>query len=358
MQDTSFFDRPPTLPNRTIAHPLVGQIEQAWLAEQWRGVHALLAVSGGADSVALLRAMSALKERHGGPGEVHVAHLHHGLRGAEADDDQNWVARLCQCLGVRLWTGRVEISESDAREGWEAAARSARYQFLARTAEQVGARFVATAHTADDQVETVLHRVLRGTGFEGLAGIPPTRPLSPSVTLVRPMLSISRAEVVSYLVDLRQDFRTDSSNRTSLFTRNWLRNELLPMIRNKLNRDVDGALLRLSRQARDVQQALTIHVDRLIESYAELAQNADNGAAGGFSVVCRPLRGEPSLVIHELCKRVWQRLGWPLRDMGYDQWRQLADFVLAGEGPVIMLPGAIRAEARDGVLVLRRGDPS
>ena len=358
MQDTTFFDRPPTLPNRTILHPLVQQIEQAWPADQWRGVHLLLAVSGGADSVALLRAMLELKDCHGGSGQLLAAHLHHGLRGAEADEDQRWVAELCGDLGVRLWTSRAEIAEADASEGWEAAARAARYRFLTCTAEQVGARYVATAHTKDDQVETVLHRVLRGTGLEGLAGIRAARPLTPSVTLIRPMLSISRAEVVSYLHYLRQDFRTDSSNASSQFTRNWLRNKLLPMIRNQLNRDVDGALLRLSQQARDVQQTLTIHVDRLIESYTEITQNAENGMIGEFRVSCRPLRAEPALVIQELCKRIWQRLGWPLRDVGYDQWRQLADFVLAGDGPAVMLPGAVRAEVRDGVLVLRRGDPS
>ena len=358
MQDTSFFDGPSSLPITAITPRLVIGIEQAWAPDQWCGVHVLLAVSGGADSVALLRAMLELKQRHGGPGQLHAAHLNHGLRQAEADHDQRWVAELCLSLGVQLWSGRTEITEPDAREGWEAAARSARYEFLTRTAEQIGARFVVTAHTADDQAETVLHRVLRGTGIEGLAGIPFSRPLSPSVTLIRPMLGVTRAEVVGYLDERTQSFRTDSSNASSRFTRNWLRNDLLPAIRDRVNPEVDGALLRLSQQARETQQVIANRADRLIEKYAQFAEDADICKIGALQIECSPLRDEAAVVVRELCKRAWQRSGWPLRDMGYDQWQQLAQLVQSADGPpAVMLPGGMRAEASGGFLVLRWADP-
>lgn len=336
---------------------LVIGIEQTWPADQWTGVHVVLAVSGGADSVALLRAMLELKQQHGGLGQLHAAHLNHGLRLAEADYDQHWVAELCQSLGVQFWSGRTEITAPDTREGWEAAARSARYEFLTRTAEQIGARFVVTAHTADDQAETVLHRIMRGTGIEGLAGIPLSRSLSPSVTLIRPMLGVKRAEVVSFLEELEQGFCTDSSNASSRFTRNWLRNDLLPQIRDRVNPEVDDALLRLSQQARETQQEIADRADRLIEMHAQFTEDANNSRSGELSIECGSLRDEAMVVVRELCKRAWQRSGWPLRDMGYDQWQQLAQLALSADGLAVMLPGGVRAEASGGFLVLRRADP-
>ena len=136
----------------------------------------------------------ALKKEASGSGTLYVAHLNHALRGSDADADEAWLKALCQRWNVPLELGRANVSEIAVQhgDGLEAAARTARYDFLRQTAERLGARFVATAHTSDDQVETVLHRLVRGTGLAGLAGIPITRPISPSVTLVRPLLDVRR----------------------------------------------------------------------------------------------------------------------------------------------------------------------
>lgn len=357
MQDTSFSKPPSTLPIGEDAPSLLGRVATAWPPDQWRDVHVLLAVSGGADSVALFRAMLELKREHGGSGRLQVAHLNHGLRGREADNDQRWVGDLCRRFDVPFSTDRVAIADEDSREGWEAAARAARYEFLTRTAQQIGARFVATAHTADDQVETVLHRMLRGTGIDGLTGIPELRPLAPSVTLVRPMLTLRRIEVLNYLNALGQGFRTDTSNSNSRFTRNWIRNELLPAIRGRLNPDVEGALLRLSQQASELQEYIAPLVDGLFAQHAASALHGINAGSGEIRI-SRPHPMEvPLLVLRELCKRAWQQAGWPLRDMGYDQWHQLAEMLCSGAGAPIMLPGGARAELMDGFLVLRRADP-
>lgn len=345
MQDTSFFETPPTLPIGKFMTPLASAIERVWPTVHWQDVHVLLAVSGGADSVALLRAISEIKLRAGGVGAIHVAHLHHGLRGEEADADAAWVAALCQELGLRCWTDRVEIPSSATREGWEAAAREARYAFLTRTAEQIGARFVVTAHTADDQVETILHRILRGTGIDGLSGIPFTRLLSPSVTLIRPMLGITRAQVIAGLGIWEQDYRTDSSNRSLRFTRNWIRSELLPLIRERVNPDVDQALLRLSQQAAEQRAEIAPRVARLLAKSVEFAEHQ-------VLIATKPLLKEPPSVLRELCRRVWKQADWPLRDMGFAEWQQLAELVVGDEPRVITLPGAIRAEARDGRVFL------
>ena len=158
-------------------HPFEAQLAAAWPPEDWQDVTVVLAVSGGADSVALLRAMTAV--RGGGEGRLAAAHLNHQLRGAESDGDEAFVVELCGRLGIACEVGRTPAGElaAESGDGIEAAARDARYRFLAATAARLGARFVATAHTADDQAETILHRILRGTGIGGLAGIARTRPL-------------------------------------------------------------------------------------------------------------------------------------------------------------------------------------
>ena len=179
------------------------------------------------------------------------AHLNHGLRGDEADADAVWLQTLCERLELPLKSSKADVTSLAAQQGdgWEAAARDGPLRFLRQTAERVGARFVATAHTADDQVETVLHRIVRALGSPGWAGFP-ARPLSASVALVRPLLTCRAAKCRRYLPAIGQDFRTDSSNDDSRFTRNRLRHELLPLLRERFNSDVDGALLRLGDAGR------------------------------------------------------------------------------------------------------------
>ena len=164
----------------------------AWPSESWKDVTLLVAVSGGADSVALLRGL--LRVQASGAGGITAAHLHHGLRGAEADADQQFVVDLCQRLGIACRVGSAcGATLAAGRDGLEAAARQARYEFLRSAAEEAGTRYVVTAHTADDQAETILHRILRGTGVAGLEGIARTRSLGPAATVLRPLLEVRHA---------------------------------------------------------------------------------------------------------------------------------------------------------------------
>ena len=156
------------------------RLAAAWPAAKWRSVHVVVAVSGGADSMALLRGLLELKRRDGGAGAVHAVHVNHQLRREAAEADEAWVRAECRRLGVPLEVERADVTTLAAKQGdgLEAAARTARYATLTSAAERLGARFVALGHTRDDQVETVLFRVLRGTGLRGLAGMPGMRRLS------------------------------------------------------------------------------------------------------------------------------------------------------------------------------------
>jgi tRNA(Ile)-lysidine synthase len=330
---------------------LEAQVLINWPAAGWRDSHVVLAVSGGADSVALLRGMLAVKQRAGGPGRLVVGHLNHGLRGALADADQAWLEQLCATLDVELVVGEADFAAKRSKQGdgWEAAARDARYDFLRRTAEQIGARFIAVGHTADDQVETVLHRIVRGTGLAGLAGMPTFRPLSPSVTLVRPLLSVRREEVLDYLAALGQDFRTDETNADPRFTRNRVRNKLLPLVRGEFNAEVDTALLRLSSQADEAQQWIAEAAAPFVEHCATF--DADRQ----IRIDCPRLAEQPPLVIREMCKAAWAQAGWPQQAMGFAEWQLLAEMVLAtADIRATNLPAGIHAERQSSDLVLSK----
>lgn len=195
-----------------------------------------VALSGGADSVALLR---ALVERRQELGLVlHAAHLHHGLRGQEADADLEFCRALAAKLGVPFHEARVEVAaearadtkSSKPAETIEEAARRLRYAWFYQLLSKTPLHAVATAHTLDDQAETVLAKFLRGAWTEGLAGIHPKLDGPYGGTILRPLLHTTRNEIEAYLRVLGQDWREDSSNRHLTYTRNRIRHELLPLL--------------------------------------------------------------------------------------------------------------------------------
>lgn len=294
----------------------------------------------GADSVALLRAMAALKRE--GPGFLYAAHLNHQLRGTESDADEAFVVDLCRQLNIQCEASRVppERLASNSGVGLEAAARAVRYEFLRQTAERMGARYVVTAHTADDQAETILHRILRGTGLAGLAGMPRARLLSPACTLIRPLLGFRRADLLGYLADLHQPYRSDLSNDDPRFTRNRIRHELLPKLAADFNPGVIDALLRLGTMAREVQDVVTDLVDDLSRQCVLQASNRE------VRLNTHPLHGQPRYLVRELLVTVWRKAGWPLQSMGFAEWDLLAEMAM---GPASQSPGVPRSRCFQGM---------
>lgn len=313
------------------------RFHQFWPTD-WHDITVLAAVSGGADSVALLRALDAAGERR--PGRLVVAHFNHRLR-ADAAADENFVQGLAARLGVPCLVGhgRPNITAT----GVEEAARRDRYNFLRAAAVDVGARYVVTAHTADDQAETVLQRILRGTGISGLAGMRRARPLCAGVTLIRPLLSVRRAELLDYLHVLDQPFREDATNLDRRFTRNRLRHALLPQLANEYNPNVSEALLRLSQLAAEAQAIIDERVSGLLRQVRFETRRV--------SIAISPIAEEPRYVVRELLLAAWRRQGWPEQSMGFDQWDAVAGCLLSPEsrpGSMDMLPG--------GIIVSRHGD--
>jgi tRNA(Ile)-lysidine synthase len=317
----------PTLPDRFLA---------SWPPEDWRDLRLLAAVSGGPDSVALLRLL--IHFQRGGQGRIIAAHFNHGLRGAESDADCDFVARLCQDLAVECTLGRGQPPTALEQKGigLEAAVRRQRYDFLEQQAGRHAARFVVTAHTADDQAETVLFRILRGTGLSGLGGIRRTRPLGPA-TLIRPLLDVRRHELEAYLAGLGQPFRRDSSNEDPCFTRNRIRSELLPLLVDRYHLGTVDSLLRLAGQARRAQNVLEHHASRLL----------DQALVESTATTCRlnlpPMAGEDTYLLSEALLLLWDRMGWPRRDMGAAEWQRAAQFLLEPQPTpsTLTFPGSI-----------------
>ncbi len=206
------------------------------------GDRIVVAVSGGPDSVALLSCLVALTPRWNW--ELSIGHVNHGLREVESEEDAVFVERLGNHFGVPVSIREVHLKKQDAKsskQSFQAFARKARYHALDSILQEHGATKIATGHTADDQAETVLMWMLRGSGTGGLRGIPPKR----GFCIVRPILDISRSVIMAYLVERQLEWRMDSSNSQPVYLRNRLRQDLMPHLKEYS----PGIVTVLSRQA-------------------------------------------------------------------------------------------------------------
>ena len=225
------------------------------------GLRLAVGLSGGADSVALLRLLAARASELGVV--LSAAHLHHGLRGDEADRDQEFCAELAASLNLGFHTHRVDVGAEAAlhHESIEEAARRVRYAWFRQLMAPGIVDAVATAHTLDDQAETVLGKFLRGAWTEGLSGIHPVVNFSEGCIL-RPLLGASRSEIEIYLAGLGQQWHEDSSNRDLAFTRNRLRHELLPEL-ERWNPQIHEHLAQMAELARDEESWWQSEIARL-----------------------------------------------------------------------------------------------
>ncbi len=276
------------------------EVGEAVEAAHLTGKRLVVAVSGGPDSLAMLYALHSLRD--GLELALHVAHLDHRLRGEDSAADAIFVAKTCAELGIDCTVEDVDVLafRREHRMSLEEAAREVRYRFLVRVAEQVGADVVALGHTSDDQVETVLMNIIRGSGLRGLRGMMPTskqRIAGSDLTLFRPLLNLSKHDTITYCEALDLTPRTDESNRSTEMTRNKIRLELLPLLR-EMNPAFEDAILRLSRNADDALAVVDGAVDEawseaVIEEGSAIRIDrqkfGDLGAAVRFQVIMRAL---------------------------------------------------------------------
>lgn len=223
----------------------------------------LLALSGGADSVTLLHLLARARETHGF--SLFLAHVHHGIRGAEADRDREFCALLAQKYGCEIFFLDADVPALAREHGRseEEEGRIVRYAFFERLMREKRIPLLATAHHADDNLETLLFRLLRGTGTRGLAGIPPVRTFGNGY-LTRPLLSVTKAEILAYCQDEGVYFVTDSTNEAPVCTRNRIRAELLPVL-HSLSQNASHAAARAQAALAEDNALLDSLADDLYE---------------------------------------------------------------------------------------------
>ncbi len=288
------------------------------------GERVLCALSGGADSVSLLLCLKEL----GIP--VCACHLNHCLRGAQADADEAFCRALCEREGIPFRAERRDAAAAARQSGQsvETAARELRYRFFAECAAEMSADKIATAHTADDNLETILFRLIRGTGTAGLAGIPPVRG-----KIVRPLFRVERCEVERYLTARGQCWCTDATNEEDGCTRNRIRHQVIPALRTIAP---DAA-----RHA--TEAAILLRQDE--EALCLLAEQSPDRAA------LRWLKEQPEGVRSRAIRAVLRGAGVPEGETGTVHIRAVKA-LCEGRGHSVSLPGGFRAQRRDGHLVV------
>ena len=254
----------------------------------------VVAVSGGADSTALLLAIAELKTHHKLYTDICVAHLDHRLR-KSSSKDAKWVADLAARLGFKSVIGRARVLDDveETNDNLEQAARKARYAFLERTAKRISANYVLTAHTMDDQAETVLMRLMRGSASPGLGGMEALRPLAKNspIKLVRPLLWARRVETEAYCRLRRTEFLTDEMNDDLSFVRVRVRKHLVPLMESFNNRIVE-AISRTATQLREDGAVLVSNSDALLQRAA--VSNETDGETKPPALDVKVLAAAPS----------------------------------------------------------------
>lgn len=235
----------------------------------------LVGLSGGADSIALLAGLAFLAgcdDRHY---KITAAHLNHQLR-HDANDDELFARSLCDKLEIPCICETVHVAPAadDMGQGIEHAARELRYQFFKKSAVACGAAAVALAHHADDNAETILFRIIRGTGLRGLGGISPERALcdDPPIRIIRPLLDISKEKIIAFMHRHQLTWREDHTNLDTNYSRNYLRHELIPAITGRLNGDFRNAICRLARQARIADEYIDRQSKALLRDATALSE--------------------------------------------------------------------------------------
>ena len=298
--------------------------------------HVVIGVSGGPDSVALVNILHNVNQRHFPECRLYIAHLNHKLRGAASDKDADYVKNLALQLNLPVIINEVDIASvsKESKLSIEESARIERYKFLEYCALNVGAHYVAVAHTADDNVETLLHRIIRGTGVLGLCGIKATRPISArsGITLIRPLLNIWKEDVINYLEMEKLSFRVDSSNMEKVYLRNRIRLDLIPMLEKSYNKKIKHALANLCKISNTNYRI----IEELSASLSK-ASVLELGNNRSVIDVCAFLASS-EIVQQSVLHDVFSEMDIPLKQMGYRKYVSIINYIKDSGGDKVLNP--------------------
>lgn len=321
-----------------------------------RGDRIIAGVSGGADSMCMLIMLLELRKIMGT--EVIVAHVDHGIRGAEAERDAEFVREFCQDMEVPFEIVKADIPALAKETGTtcEEAGRNFRYRYFASLAKKLKADKIAVAHNCDDNAETILFNIFRGSGIGGLRGILPKRSIktegSGNYTLIRPVLVLSRQEIEEYLKEKKQPFCIDSTNSEEAYSRNKIRNSILPMARDGINANINGHLEALSRQAAEVLDFLEAEIEKHTDSMEGIRDASGN--LTGISMDLKVLEKLHPVIVKRLIRKAFEKVAGRLKDVEEVHILDIAALAGKQSGRRISLPYGITAVKEQKELLLTK----
>ena len=304
----------------------------------------LLGLSGGADSSALLIMLAEYAKQVGS--RIYAAHLNHGIRGDEADRDEQFCKELCSRVGVEFFSKKLDIPSiaSASGESVETAARNARYDFFYKIMKEMGIKILATAHNADDNLETLLFNIARGTGLGGLCGIPESRPIGDCV-VIRPILTMEKEKIISFCENNGLSFVTDSTNADNEYTRNKIRNRIIPILK-EINPNAVRNASRMTESLKDDSLCLQSMADWFVEELG-----------GNYSIELEKLCGSPSSIVNRALIRLYDEItgGKSLEATHINAIKELAKKGIPHSS--ISLPNGIEARVEnDRLCLLTKGN--
>lgn len=300
-----------------------------------QGDRILAAVSGGADSVCLLYLLNELRDELGF--ELSVVHINHGLRGEEADEDEAYVKDVCGRLGLHFHAYHMDVHELARRTGMslEEAGRKARYDAFLEEGESTNCNKVALAHHMNDTVETMLFHMIRGSGLRGLTGIPAKRSLG-SMEVIRPLLCVRRDEIENYLQQKEIPYCVDSTNLENTYSRNKLRNQVIPFLKEEMNERVVEHIAQTARLLNEVNEYMNHNVERAYETYVHKEEVEGLEAIYYLDI---SVEAEHPMIQKEVIRKIIeQMMPMGLKNIETIHIEQVKKLVLANVGKQLHLP--------------------
>jgi tRNA(Ile)-lysidine synthase len=301
-----------------------------------KGDGVVIGVSGGADSVALLFLLNFLRKEFNLT--LHIAHLNHKLRGQESEEDLYFVNNLADKLRIPIALQEEDVSKKARieKQSVEEVGRQLRYDFFVKVAQNENLQRIAVGHTRDDQAETILMHIIRGSGLSGLCGIPPTRKFQ-GCLIIRPLIEISRTEIEDYLQRKGIAARCDSSNKDTRFFRNRVRNKLLPLLEKEYNPNIKEILINFAENI-NIDFKLLDKITR--RHFRGVSKREKDKIIIDLKKFSHFKKASQRMIVREAIKE----LKGDLRRIDYRHWKELEDLVGRRKGnAVVDLPQGLRA---------------
>ncbi|HCD42309.1 MAG TPA: tRNA lysidine(34) synthetase TilS [Lachnoclostridium sp.] len=313
------------------------------------GDRVIVALSGGADSVCLLAVLNELREVLGL--ELKAVHVHHGLRGKEADRDSDYAGKLSKTLGVPFACVRVDAALYAREHGMsvEEAGRHLRYQIFEKECQDFSGTKIAVAHHRDDQAETILYNLFRGTGLKGLGGMRPVRD-----KIVRPLLSVGREEILAYLAEKGISYCEDSTNAQTDYVRNRIRSRILPEIREQVNRRAGENILHAGEMAAQADAYLEKQAESILKVRG-VRETDEAGAITAQGVDAKALLAEDDIIKNYVIRRMIRSVNQSMKDITMTHVESAAALLFGSDGRQVDLPcGLIAVRIYDELWIKRK----